>query len=387
MKLLHDLNLAYCTNVHRGSSWEETFESLKDYVLKVRNLVCPKERFAIGLRLGADAAKSLSDPVNLVSFQKWLDKKNCYIFTINGFPYGNFHGTRVKEKVYRPDWTEPDRLSYTVLLFEILEKLLQKGEEGSVSTLPGSFKEFHQPEEIPSSVYENLLRCAQEIERIKKPKNLDLHLGLEPEPLGSFETTPETVSFFEKLNDFPNYSNLKNTIGVNYDCCHLAVEFESAHAGLDLLRDSGIRLSKLHISSALRAKPTEQNKSLLRSFVEDVYLHQVVVGKEGKVVHRYKDLDIALNDKTGANMGDEWRVHFHIPLHASPDEPLKDTRKQVEDTIDWLAKNPNACRHLEMETYTWEVLPAELQSETVVNQIAKEYEWTLKLFKEKGLFN
>jgi len=204
--------------------------------------------------------------------------------------------------------------------------------------------------------------------------------------LGSFETTPETVSFFEKLNDFSNYSNLKNIIGVNYDCCHLAVEFESAHAGLDLLKDSGIRLSKLHLSSALRAKPTEQNKMLLRSFVENVYLHQVVVGQEGKIINRYKDLDIALDNKTERNMGDEWRVHFHVPLHASPNEPLKDTRKQVEDTIDWLAKNPNSCRHLEMETYTWEVLPPELQSESVVNQIAKEYEWTLQLFKEKGLY-
>ena len=115
MKLLHDLNLAYCTNVHRGSSWEETFESLKNYVLKVRDLICPKKRFAIGLRLGADAAKSLSDPVNLLSFQKWLDKKNCYIFTINGFPYGNFHGTRVRNKSI--DLTGQIRIVYLIQFF------------------------------------------------------------------------------------------------------------------------------------------------------------------------------------------------------------------------------------------------------------------------------
>ena len=84
--------------------------------------------------------------------EKWLEEKNCYVFTINGFPYGNFHGERVKEQVYRPDWSNPDRLEYTVLLFEILEKLLQPGEEGSVSTLPGSFKEFHSAGEIPKLV-------------------------------------------------------------------------------------------------------------------------------------------------------------------------------------------------------------------------------------------
>jgi hypothetical protein len=117
MKLLENIELAYCTNVHRGSTWEETFHALETYVLEVKGLVCPHERFAIGLRLGAKAAKSLSDPKVLSTFQNWLDDKNCYIFTINGFPYGNFHGERVKEQVYRPDWTETDRLEYTVLLF------------------------------------------------------------------------------------------------------------------------------------------------------------------------------------------------------------------------------------------------------------------------------
>ena len=160
MKLLENIELAYCTNVHRGSTWEETFHALETYVLEVKGLVCPHERFAIGLRLGAKAAKSLSDPKVLSTFQNWLDDKNCYIFTINGFPYGNFHGERVKEQVYRPDWTETDRLEYTVLLFKILENLLQPGEEGSVSTLPASFKEFHPANEIPASTYENLSQCA-----------------------------------------------------------------------------------------------------------------------------------------------------------------------------------------------------------------------------------
>jgi hypothetical protein len=387
MKLLENIELAYCTNVHRGSTWEETFHALETYVLEVKGLVCPHERFAIGLRLGAKAAKSLSDPKVLSTFQNWLDDKNCYIFTINGFPYGNFHGERVKEQVYRPDWTETDRLEYTVLLFKILENLLQPGEEGSVSTLPASFKEFHPANEIPASTYENLSQCALEIDRIKQAKGLDLHLGLEPEPLGSFETTEETLSFFEQLKKHAGNENLSTLIGVNYDCCHLAVEYENASDGLNQLKQAGIRLSKLHLSSALKAEPTMENLKTLQSFVEEVYLHQVVVGKEGNILRRHKDLDIALKEEIEKQYepGDEWRIHFHVPLHTSPKETLGDTKNHVLDTLDWLAMNPSACRHLEMETYTWEVLPSELQTLDVVEQVAKEYQWTLNALQKRGL--
>ena len=146
MKLTHGHHLAYCTNVHRGNNWSETFSSLQNEVMDVRKVTCPNDPYAIGLRLGADAARELANPQELENFKTWLEKENAYVFTINGFPHGNFHGQRVKEQVYLPDWTNPERLSYTLRLFQILSYLLPKGAEGSVSTLPASFKEFiHHP--------------------------------------------------------------------------------------------------------------------------------------------------------------------------------------------------------------------------------------------------
>ena len=387
MKLSNQAHLAYCTNVHRGNSWQETFDSLENYVMKVREAVAPEQRFAIGLRLGADAARELADPRELYEFRKWLDQKNAYVFTINGFPYGNFHGSRVKEQVYRPDWTTNERMDYTLLLFSILEKLLEPGEEGSVSTLPGSFKEFLPDQEIPDTLLQKVDACALEIEKLAGPKNLDLHLGMEPEPLGLFETTPETVSFFEKLLDKGSDEEIiRKRIGVNYDCCHLAIEFEDAHEGLDSLVKYGIRLSKLHLSSALATKPTENNLLRLKDFIEPVYLHQVTLGKDGQCIRRIKDLDTALEMQRAGNLpeADEWRIHFHVPLHASPGGDLGDTRLHVIDTLFWLSKNPNACRHLEMETYTWEVLPEKLQAGTVVEQVGKEYQWTLEQMDKIG---
>ena len=390
MRFSNGLDLAYCTNVHRGNTWEETFRSLDKYVLAVREKVAPDERFAIGLRLGAEAAVKLSNPEQILRFQKWLESKDCYVFTINGFPYGNFHGQPVKEEVYRPDWATKERLSYTVLLFEILEQLLEPGEEGSVSTLPGSFKEFDTDEEAYSKIFENLLHCSDEIDRIKESKNLDLHLGLEPEPLGLFETTPETVSFFEKLKSKgESRDSLLRNVGINYDCCHLAVEFEEAQEGLNLLDQEGIRLSKLHLSSALRVKPNAENLRSLSRFVEKVYLHQVIVGQDGRILRRHKDLDMALSSihSNQEPLGDEWRIHFHVPLHASPGNGLEDTRDHVLKTLDWLSQNPGKCKHLEMETYTWEVLPETLRSQEVSQQVAKEYFWTLDTLSERGLAN
>ena len=387
MKLAHGHHLAYCTNVHRGNNWSETFSSLQNEVMDVRKATCPHDPYAIGLRLGADAARELANPKELENFKTWLEKENAYVFTINGFPHGNFHGQRVKEQVYLPDWTSPERLSYTLRLFQILSYLLPKGAEGSVSTLPASFKEFHPPHRLPEAAYQNLLHLAEEIERLSLENNQDLHLGMEPEPLGWFETIPETIQFMNQLFDRAEVPELvRRRIGVNYDCCHLAIEYEDAHQGLDLLQGTNIRLSKLHLSSALRAQPTPENLATLQSFVEQVYLHQVVRSKDGRVLDRIKDLDLALDKaKRGKERSDEWRVHFHVPLHASPGNGLGDTQAHVLDTLDWLQKNPSACYHLEMETYTWEVLPAEMKSLSVVEQVTKEYEWTLNALRQRDL--
>src|SRR5262249_33377383 len=159
MKLNHGLHLAYCTNIHRGETWAETFAALQQYCLAVRQRVCPDRPYAIGLRLSAQAAKDLSDRATPLDFQRWPGQKQCYVFTINGFPYGAFHGGRVKEQVYLPDWTSVDRLAYTNLLFDLLAQLLPRDVQGSVSTVPGGFKELvTRPEEL-KQIRSHLWRC------------------------------------------------------------------------------------------------------------------------------------------------------------------------------------------------------------------------------------
>ena len=247
MKLNHGGHLAYCTNVHRGGTWAETFHSLKTHALAVRGKVCPQKPFAIGLRLSESAAVELSDHDTLLEFHRWLEKNACYVFTINGFPYGNFHAARVKENVYLPDWTSPERVAYTNLLFDLLAALLPPGIEGSVSTLPGSFKEFHPSPEALRTIRQNIWRSVEHIARISQKTGRTLHLGLEPEPLCLLESSAETIHFFNHLRaEHPRDERLDAHLGVNYDCCHFAVEFEEAHNALPALVKHGIKISKIH---------------------------------------------------------------------------------------------------------------------------------------------
>lgn len=389
MKLANNSHLAYCTNIHRGSSWAETLESLDQYTLRVRERVCPNDPYAIGLRLSAPAARELSAPSNLLAFRKWLDEHECYVFTINGFPYGDFHGTRVKEDVYRPDWTTPERLEYTKLLFDLICDIAPEGMEGSISTVPGSFKRFITSHDQLVAMHENLSKCAEYIEHLSERTGRDLHLGLEPEPLCLFETSSETADFMDNLlaAELADRDLLLRRLGVNYDACHLAVEYESAEESLGRLIDRGIRISKIHLSSALKvADFSDPTLKTLEGFCEPVYLHQVVARKGSEALVRYEDLDMALQARRkGEDTADEWRIHFHIPLHHSPGSPLESTSDHISSVLDILKSKPGICHHFEMETYTWEVLPGGLGTSDVLDQLVREYDWTLGEFASRGI--
>lgn len=388
MKLNHGLHLAYCTNVHRGETWAQTFDTLEKHTLVVRRRVAAGQPYAIGLRLGQRAAEELAQPATLAAFRRWLEVNDCYVFTINGFPHGSFHGTRVKEQVYAPDWSTPERLTYTKRLFDLIAQLVPAGVAGSVSTVPGSFKAWTADDPARrAAIFANVSAIGRYIAELSAKTGRDLHLGLEPEPCCYFETTEETVAFFDgwRASDRGvERDGLLRHVGVNYDCCHLGVEFESAPASLDRLVHAGLRLSKIHLSSALRVKPDAAGRAALAAFVEPTYLHQVVVGQGNTVRRRYVDLPDALADAAPSLPDDEWRVHFHLPLHAAPGAPFGDTRDHLLGALDWMQAHPTTCSHAEMETYTWEVLPPALRL-GIEDQLVREYAWTLQALASRGL--
>jgi sugar phosphate isomerase/epimerase len=392
---LGDLHLGYCTNIHAGETWDEVLSNVETHVRAVKARVAPERPFGIGLRLSAAAARRLAEPGVLESFRETLRAGDLYVFTINGFPYGAFSGTAVKERVYRPDWLEDDRLAYSDQLAEILAALAPEGVEGSVSTVPGCFAERGSLLSAAPRVAERLRAHAEFLWRLRERTGRIVTLALEPEPHCMLETSADAVTFFEghvfsraSIDAFAKTTGLAARdaeatlrwhLGVCLDACHAAVEFETPDAAIDRFVAAGVRILKVQVSAGLRvARPDAPAREALSRFAEGVYLHQVVV-RSGAHLRRYLDLPQALADaaRPGARVGDEWRVHFHVPVFRAQLGPFENTQDFLTPLLARLGRE-DLCRHLEVETYTWDVLPAEHRQEPVEDAIARELSWTLE---------
>ncbi|MCU0842738.1 MAG: metabolite traffic protein EboE [Thiobacillaceae bacterium] len=353
--------ITYCTNIHPGESWGEVFAALRRYVPAVKAACSPDRAFPIGLRLAERAAREL-DAAGNREFTDWLRANDCFVPTLNGFPYGAFHGGRVKENVYLPDWRSPERAAYSMRLADLLAGWLPDGMAGSISSVPLGFKGVVGWDDLPAFrvQLESVLRHLAEIHERQGSKIL---LALEPEPGCLLETTDEACRFFAEL---ALSEELTPFLGLCYDACHQAVEFEGPADSLRRLQAAGIPVAKVQVSSAL--KVAGEGRERLRRFDEPCYLHQVVVKNADGRLDRYADLGEAL---ARADAGEEWRCHFHVPifLAGTPDHGTTQ-----DFLLDLLPRLP-AGLLLEVETYTWDVLPPELRLDTVTDCIARELAW------------
>lgn len=396
MKLGAGVHLTYCTNIHPGESWAEVRANLGRHVVAVRDRLLPAGAFGVGLRLSARAAGELSEPAALAELQGFLRRERMYVFTLNGFPHGRFHGSRVKEDAYLPDWCSPERLRYTNLLADLLAALLPAalpGEavvEGSVSTVPGAYKPALGGEHDIALIVEHLLRHVAHLVDLRARSGRLIALALEPEPCCMLETLAEVIAFFERhlhgraavervmaltgLTRAAAERALHEHLGICLDLCHAAVEFEDAAQGIRLLAAAGIRVPKMQISAGLRL-PTLDAEAItaLRRFVDPVYLHQVVQrGPAGLV--RYTDLPEALVALPDATAGLEWRVHFHVPIFLDQLAPFASTQAFIREALA-VQRTAPVSAHLEVETYTWDVLPEAFRGSSVDAAVARELAW------------
>jgi len=388
-------HLTYCTNIHPGETWAEVRANLERQVVAVKQQVAPAGPFGVGLRLSGLAAAELQSPAALDDLQGLLARHDLYVFTVNAFPYGPFHGTAVKEAVYRPDWLEPERQRYTENVAAVLSRLLgaaPAGTEGSISTVPGCFQaRAAQPDAAPA-VARAVAAQAAALWRRRQAGGPLLALALEPEPECLLETTADGLRFLQQhlfagegLASFAADTGLaaaeaevalRRHVGLCLDACHAAVEFEDAGGALAALAAAGVAVHKLQVSAGLRIQRPDRDKlAALQRFAEGVYLHQVVI-RRGDRLTRVLDLPQALAAADPGDPGDEWRIHFHVPLFREALGPFESTQPFLADLLDRHRRSP-FTRHLEVETYTWDVLPEEHRGEPVADAVARELRWVL----------
>lgn len=396
-------HLTYCTNIHAGEKWNDYFAALQEHVPKIKKALSPDKPFGIGLRLSNAATMALKDG-NLTNFKQWLNEQDCYVFTMNGFPYGGFHHTRVKDNVHTPDWISNDRLVYTLQMFQVLSALLPEGQEGGISTSPLSYRHWHKNDGIENAfktATSNILRVAEELVKTRNSTGQVFHLDIEPEPDGLLESGPEFMNWYSSYLIPAGIPHLKKVFGFNevqaigalhehirlcYDVCHFAVGYEDHQAVVSELQRTGIKVGKIQISSALRAAMTddfekrEAVKNSLSVFNESTYLHQVVALKKDGSFKRYPDLPEALAEVHDSSVK-EWRSHFHVPLFVSGYGVLESTQPDIKEVLTIHQQTPFTA-HLEVETYTWEVLPEKLKL-PIADSIVREIQWVKDLMSAK----
>lgn len=388
------VHLSYCTNIHAGESWDDIAISLDETIPEIRKKLelAEGQSFGIGLRLSAEAAVGLSDPAALQAFQVQLQRLGAYVYTINAFPYGAFHTVRVKEQVYLPDWRDDKRLAYTAQCARILAQLLPEGVSGSISTVPGAFKaDLHHGGE--QKIIASLIRAVTMLAKLERQTGKYIALALEPEPCCFLETVEETRAFFTgqlwapeviaklaqvcETTDVQAARLMRRHIGVCYDICHAAVEFEDPVAAMQMLTETGIQIPKIQLSCALQVDAMKRDLlAELRRFDDGVYLHQVVV-RQAHDVQRYTDLADAFAAFEEGCANGEWRIHCHVPIFWNGEGKLRSTRADLLAALQAL-QSQGLSSHLEVETYTWDVLPAHFKTESKAIAIARELSFVMR---------
>jgi hypothetical protein len=273
----------------------------------------------------------------------------------------------VKEQVYLPDWTTEQRLHYTLSCSRLLAQLLPEGVEGSVSTVPLGYKGFQRGADFLPACIGRLLDLAIGLDQLHDDTGRVVRLAIEPEPCCVLETTAEAIEFFQSLWAAARERDLLDVVqrhlGVCYDVCHQSVEFEEMDASMAALSAAGVRVNKVHITCALRLPRPMQDpagREALARFVEPRYLHQTLAQLPGGEVLRETDLtpELCQSPPAGFSAAREWRTHFHVPVDAEEIGPLLTTRDDLRMALGAVRRLPYAP-HLEVETYTWGVLPGE----------------------------
>lgn len=393
-------HLTYCTNIHAGEDWPGHFAALKEHFPAIKAEVSPGAPMGIGLRLSHSASVELAEGGRRAEFKNWMREAGAYVFTMNGFPYGDFHDTVVKEQVHAPDWTRVERLDYTVRLADILFDLLPEDLDGGISTSPLGYRYWYESEEDKENAVRmatgHILEAVKHLHTIYKESGRRIHLDIEPEPDGLLETGDEFLAWYrdyllpmgaelfgaEGISGEASADIIKRHLCLCYDVCHFALGYENHGQMLSQLKEAGISVGKIQISAALKAQLPDgdrEREALGKAFAdfnEPTYLHQVIAREKDGSLSRFRDLPGAL-EGLPESKAEEWRAHFHVPIFHSDFGMLQSTQSDILELLR-LHNELDISTHLEVETYTWGVLPGDLKLD-IAESISRELRWVLPL--------
>jgi sugar phosphate isomerase/epimerase len=374
--------LTYSTLVHPADTWEDLWASVRTYLPPVKARVCPDAPFGVSLRLSAATADRLAnDGAARDDLRRFLAENDMFVYTANAFPYGPFKDRVVKQAVYEPDWRSERRVQYTMQVADILSDLAPAGVDPSIQTSPLGFKPNVSGEDIVAAYTENVLRVAEHLVAVERVTGRTVTLAIEPEPYCFLETTPETIAYFSEhlytdaaSERLGGEAALRRHLGIVFDICHQAVEYEDIGASLQALVDARIPIFKLQEAAAIHVPEVgEEAVETLRRYAQTIYLTQTYERRNG-AMNRYLNLEDAFAAWEREPEDAEWRTHVHVPVFLDDLGAFRSTRFAIEEALAFHKRTPLSAQ-LEVETYTWDVLPTELKSGDIVEYVCRELEW------------
>ena len=388
-------HLTYSTLVHPGDDWEQIWSSVRTYLPKVKANVSPNQKFGVCLRTSAPTIAALSaDPSKVDTLKSFFADNDLYLYTANAFVYGVFKNQVIKEEVYEPDWRTEDRTQYTMNVATLLAAVAPEGINPSIQSAPLGFKPRVTGDDVVEAYTTNVIRVVAHLVKLHKDTGKMVTLGLEPEPRCYLETTDETVTYFTKelfsgktaqrlakmtgLNEADAAEAMRKHTGVVFDIGHQSVGYEDIPASLQKLVDNDVQIVKLQEAAAMHMPDvTQKTVDALQAFAKTIYLSQTCQKKDGKTTW-FLNLEDAFEDWYKNPGPREWRTHFHVPVFLTDLGAFGTTRFALEQALAFHKKNPLSA-HLEIETYTWDVLPDHLKTGDIVEYVTRELEWVRDL--------
>ena len=384
-------DLTYSTLVHPADDWDQLWSSVQTYLPQVKARVAPGEKFGTCLRFSAPSVEALvADAGKRGDLKHFMADNDLYVYTANAFVYGVFKNQVIKEHVYEPDWATEDRTTYTMKVADLLAELGPEGVNPSIQTAPLGFKPKVTGEDVVDTYTTNVIRVVNHLLELEKKTGRTVTLGIEPEPRCYLETTDETIAYFtNRLFSGPTAQRLAKMAGINeadaaqamrdytgvvFDIGHQSVGFEDIPVSLQKLVDAGVQITKLQEAASMyMPEVTQKTIDALQPFAKTVYLSQTCEKRDGKTTW-YMNLEDAFEAFTKDPGPREWRTHFHVPVFLDDLGAFRTTRFALEQALEVHKKTP-LSPHLEIETYTWDVLPAHLKTGNIVDYVCREIEW------------
>lgn len=384
-------HLTYSTLVHPADTWPDLWRSLTTYLPSVKERLSPDAPFGVSIRLSASTAATLADDEGArEELRSFLREHDLYVYTANAFVYGPFKGGPVKEQVYQPNWSTRERVAYTINVADVLANLTEEHIEPSIQTSPLDVKRPGPIGELVERYAANVLEVTAHLVDLHRRTGRVVSLAIEPEPCCLLETTDETIAFFqERLYAGPAVTTLarladislaethvalRRHLGIVFDVCHQAVEYEDIADSLRKLNDAGVPVLKLQEAAAIDVpEATEEVVAALEPFAKTIYLTQTLERCDDGI-KRFMNLEDAIA-AWRANPGPRhWRVHIHVPIFLDSLGLFTSTQAQLVTALACHRKTP-ISPHLEVETYTWDALPEELRTQGIVDDVCREVEW------------